>query len=296
MSLCPALELIARAQEGGYAVGYFESWSFESLQGTIDAAEETRSPILIGVNGEFMSRAGRRTEERLRWWAALGRAAAESAVVPCGLIFNECSDDARMREAVDAGFSQIMPDDPEAEPSAFERRVLDLARYAHARGAAIEAEVGHLPTGASGVMGDGEQVLTDPEDAARFVAITGVDVLAVSVGNVHILLDGRRALDLDSLAAIRKRVSVPLDLHGGSGIPAESLREAIRLGVAKVCYGTYVKQRYLQALNRGLRIREPNPHKLLGFGGDEDLLVAGRLAVKNAVLERIGDLGCCGKG
>ncbi len=296
MSLRPALELIARAKEGGYAVGYFESWNLESLQGTIDAAEETRSPILIGVNGEFMSRAGRRTEERLRWWAALGCAAAESAAVPCGLIFNECSDDAWMREAVDAGFSQIMPDDPEAEPRAFERRVVDLARHAHARGAAIEAEVGHLPTGASGVMGDGEQILTDPEDAARFVAITGVDILAVSVGNVHILLDGHRALDLDSLAAIRKRVSVPLDLHGGSGIPAESLREAIRLGVAKVCYGTYVKQRYLEALSRGLRIHEPNPHKLLGFGGDEDLLVAGRLAVKHAVLERIGDLGCCGKG
>lgn len=296
MSLCPALELIARARDGGYAVGYFESWNVESLQGTIDAAEQTRSPILIGVNGGFMSRAGRRTEERLRLWAALGRAAAESAAVPCGLIFNECSDDARMREAVDAGFSQIMPDDPGAEPRAFERRVIALARHAHARGAAIEAEVGHLPTGAPGVLQNSKQILTDPEEAARFVATTGVDILAVSVGNVHILLDGRQALDLDTLSAIGRRVSVPLDLHGGSGIPAESLREAIRLGVAKVCYGTYVKQRYLEAIGRRLRIHEPNPHKLLGFGGDEDLLVVGRLAVKDAVLERIADLGCCGKG
>lgn len=296
MPLRPALELITRAQADGYAVGYFESWNLESFQGVIDAAEETRSPILIGVNGEFMSREGRRTEERLKWWAALGQAAAASTRVPCALIFNECGNDAWMREAVDVGFSQIMPDDPEAERRAFERRVVELARYAHARGVAIEAEIGHLPTGASGVLGDGEQVLSDPDDAARFVAATGVDILAVSVGNVHILLDGRQDLNLDCLAAIRKKVSVPLDLHGGSGIPAASLREAIRLGVAKVCYGTYVKQRYLEALSRGLRLNEPNPHKRLGFGGDEDLLVAGRLAVKDAVLERIGDLGCCGRG
>jgi ketose-bisphosphate aldolase len=296
MPLSNALELITRAQAGGYAVGYFESWNVESFQGVIDAAEETMSPILIGVNGEFLSHAGRRTEEHLRWWAALGRAAAESARVPCALIFNECSNDLWMREAVDAGFSQIMPDDPDTEPRVFERRVIDLARYAHARGVAVEAEIGHLPTGATGVLGDGEQVLSDPEDAARFVAVTGVDILAVSVGNVHILLKGSRELDLDCLAAIGKRVRVPLDLHGGSGIPADSLREAIRLGVAKVCYGTYVKQRYLEALRRGLLIDEPNPHKRLGFGGDEDLLVAGRLAVKNAVLERIADLGCCGKG
>lgn len=295
MPLRPAIELIARARAGGYAVGYFENWNMESFQGVIDAAEETRSPVLIGVNGEFMSRAGRRTQERLCWWAALGRAVAESASVPCGLIFNECANDLWMREAVDAGFSQIMPDDPEADPRAFEQRVLGLARYAHARGVAIEAEIGRLPTGASGVLGAGGQVLSDPEDAARFVAATGVDILAVSVGNVHILLDGRRDLDLDCLAAVGKRVSVPLDLHGGSGIPGASLREAIRLGVAKVCYGTYVKQRYLKALGHELRIDEPNPHKRLGFGGDEDLLVAGRLAVKHAVLERIGDLGCCGK-
>ena len=295
MSFNACLELISRAKAGGYAVGYFESWNLESLQGVIDAAEETRAPILIGFNGEFLSRAGRRAQERLRWYGALGLAAAESASVPCGLVFNECSNDARIREAIDAGFSQVMPDDPEAEPEAFRRRVAELVRYAHKQGVSVEAEVGHLATGAAGVLGDGAQVLTDPDEAAEFVKATGVDTLAVSVGNVHILLDGQQRLNLDHLEAIRRRVTVPLDLHGGSGIPAESLRAAIGLGVAKVCYGTYVKQRYLQALRRALAIDEPNPHKLLGYGGGEDVLVAGRLAVKAAVLERIGDLGCCGR-
>jgi ketose-bisphosphate aldolase len=289
------MELIGRARAGGYAVGYFESWNLESLQGVIDAAEETRSPALIGFNGEFLSHAGRRAAERLDWYAALGRAAAQSARVPCALIFNECADDAWVRAAVDAGFSQVMPDDPDAAPRAFERRVAALARYAHDKGAAIEAEVGRLTTGARGVLQDGAQVLTDPGEAARFVADTGIDILAVSIGNVHVLLDGREPLDLERLAALRARVDTPFDLHGGSGIPAECIREAVRLGVAKVCYGTYVKQRYLEALRRGLAMDESNPHKRLGYGGDEDLLTAGRLAVKAAVLERIGDLGCCGR-
>jgi fructose/tagatose bisphosphate aldolase len=91
-------------------------------------------------------------------------------------------------------------------------------------------------------------------------------------------------------------VDVPFDLHGGTGIQPDSLREAFHLGVAKVCYGTYIKQWYLETLRRTLSLDEPNPHKRLGYGGDEDLLVAGRVAVKEAVLERIEDLRCCGKG
>jgi fructose/tagatose bisphosphate aldolase len=289
------MELVARARAQGCAVGYFESWDLASLQGVIDAAEEARSPVLIGFNGEFLSRKDRLARERLSWYAALGQAAGNSATVPCGLVFNECSDDGVIREAIDAGFSQVMPDRGDSDPNAFRRRVSDLTSYAHAKGVAVEAQVGSLATGSPGVLRDSAQVLTDPEDAARFVAATGIDILAVSVGNVHLLLDGRQPLNLDLLSALRARVGVPFDLHGGTGIPADSLREALRLGVAKVCYGTYVKQRYLEALRRMLALDEPNPHKRLGYGGDEDLLVAGRLAVKAAVLERIGDLGCCGK-
>lgn len=295
MPLWPAMDLIDRARSGGYAVGYFESWSLASLQGVMDAAEETRSPILIGFNGEFMSHDDRRAEERLSWYAALGRAAAESARVPCGLIFNECSNESWIREAVNAGFSQVMPDGLDPDPQLFRRRVADLTRYAHGKGVSVEAEVGHLATGAPGVLRDGQQVLTDPEEAARFVAATGVDILAVSVGNVHIALEGRPPLDLERLALLRARVDVPFDLHGGTGIPTASLRAAIGLGVSKVCYGTYVKQRCVDALRRVLALDEPNPHKRLGYGGEEDLLVAGRLAVKAAVLERIADLGCCGR-
>ncbi len=290
-----AMELIRRAKAGGYAVGYFESWNLESLQGVVDAAEESRSPVLIGFNGEFMSGKNRLAGERLRWYAALGLAAADSARVPCGLIFNECSDDDWVRNAIEAGFSQVMLDDPRAAPEAFAKRVAALAGYAHARGVAMEAEIGHLPCGAAGFVDRKASRLTDPEEAVRFIRATGIDILAVSVGNVHIMLDGNQPLKLDNLAAVHERTDLPFDLHGGTGIPGACLREAIRLGVAKVCYGTCLKQRYLEAIRRALAINEPNPHRRLGCGGHEDLLVAGRLAVKQAVLERIGFLGCCGR-
>ncbi len=293
MPLRPAMELITRARVEGYAVGYFESWNIESLQGVLDAAEKMLSPILVGINGDFLSRSTRLASERLAWHAALYRAAAESSAVPCAVIFNECSNDIWIRQAVEMGFSLVMPDDPGADEEAFVRRVADLGRYAHSKGVAVEAEFGHLPCGVPDTLSNGEAELTDPDAAVRFVESTGIDLLAVSVGNVHIVLEGSRSLDIDRLRAIRRKVAVPFDLHGGSGIDADSLRAAIRLGVAKVCYGTYVKQRYLDAVRRVLSADEMNPHKQLGCGGPEDVLVAGRLAVRDAVLERIETLGCC---
>jgi ketose-bisphosphate aldolase len=279
----------------GYAVGYFESWNLESLQGVVDAAEEARSPVILGFNGDFLSRP-RQAEERLAWYAALGLAAAQSSTVPCGLIFNECPRDDWVRQAISAGFNLVMLADPEAPPAELEKRVAHLARLAHARGVAIEGEVGELPMGLSQ---SGEPShrghLTDPVTAAAFVDKTGIDLLAVSVGNVHIQLQGEGPLDLDRLERIRRRVSVPLVLHGGTGIAAESLREAIKLGVAKVNFGTYLKKRYLAAVRAALGRDVADPHRLLGIGGPEDVLVAGRLAVKGAVLERIDQLGCRGR-
>jgi len=291
MPLTSIPQIMRHARSHKYAVGYFESWNVESLQGVIDAADQSRSPIIIGFNGEFLSRPERIAPERLNWYGALGKAAAESASVPVGFIFNECPNDAWVRRAITAGFNLVMPVPDEGESaSSYQQRTRDLTRYAHECGVSVEAELGTLPFGET-VSG----TATDPTCAAEFVAATGIDLLAVSVGNVHVLLHGQKALDVDKIAALRKAVDVPLVLHGGTGISAESLREAIALGVAKVNYGTYVKRRYLDAVRRALQNPDENPHHLLGNGGDADVLVAGRLAVRDAVLERIDWLGCVGK-
>jgi ketose-bisphosphate aldolase len=293
MPLRPINELIRHAREHRYALGYFESWNLESLQGVLDAAEATRSPIIIGFNGEFLSHPDRKLTERLECYAELGKAAAAGATVPCGLIFNECSDDEWVRNAVLAGFNLVMPADPAASYEDYRRRVAALTAFAHRYGVALEAEVGHLPTGTTGTRNGNH--LTDPELAARFIQDTGADLLAVSVGNVHIMIKGEQDLDLERLSQICLRVAEPLVLHGGTGISASSLRAAINLGVTKVNYGTYLKQRYLQAVRTSVAANVDNPHELLGIGGDLDVMVAGRFAVRDAVLERIGLLGCCGK-
>lgn len=293
MPLTPISELLQHARKHRYALGYFESWNFESLQGVLDAAEATRSPVIIGFNGEFLSHPDRKLSERLQCYAGLGKAAAASADVPCGLIFNECPDDKWVRDAVLAGFNLVMPADPTASYEDYSCRVAGLTEFAHRYGVAVEAEVGHLPSGTN-ARSEGSS-LTDPELAARFVENTDVDLLAVSVGNVHVMIKGEQDLDLERLSQISLQVAKPLVLHGGTGIRATSLREAIALGVTKVNYGTYLKQRYLKALRTSLAANFENPHELLGIGGDPDVMIAGRIAVRDAVLERIGLLGCCGR-
>lgn len=286
--------MMEKAIRGRYAVGYFESWNLESLRGVIDAAEQTRSPIIIGFNGEFLTHSGRIAPERIKTYAVLAQDVAEEAAVPCAVLFNECPKDDSIRQAVDAGFDLVMSADGHAPFEQYTRRVAALATYAHGRGVAIEAEIGELPRGESGQVEAGTG-MTDPDVAAKFVRDTGVDMLAVNVGNVHILVNGQKDLNLDHLQAIRNKVDIPLDLHGGTGITPNSLRQAIALGVTKVAFGTYLKQRYLHAIRKALGSEEINPHRLLGMGGEGDVMVAGRLAVRDAVLERIELLGCCGR-
>jgi len=280
--------LMSDARKGGYAVGYFESWSLDSLQGVIEAAQQTSSPVIIGFNGEFLSqRAGARPNE-LAVYGTLGRAIAESASVPCGFIFNECSNDPWLERAISAGFNLVMPADGGGPSGAYTRQVKRLAELAHARGVAVEAEV-------EGVEDGVNEEITDAQAAARFVDATGVDLLAVHVGNEEIKLSGRTPLDLERLEAIHDRVAIPLVLHGGTGIEDQSLKAAIRLGVHKVNYGTYMKQKYLKALRGALASSATNPHSLLGNGSATDILVVGRTVIRDAVLERIELLGCCGR-
>jgi fructose/tagatose bisphosphate aldolase len=323
MSLEPIGQLMAHARRHRYAVGYFESWDVASLEGVIDAAEKSRAPVVVGFNGEFLARAERQPPVRLEWYGALARAAAESARVPCAAMFNECAADAAVAQATKAGFNCVMLADEQAAYADLARRVADIVSLAHPRGVAVEAELGVLPAGTAKHGGS----LTDPIQAAEFVERTGADLLAVSAGNVHILLDGTCDLNLPHLALLQDKVTVPLVLHGGSGISNRSLSEAIELGVAKVNYGTYLKQRGIKRIlgewcrtvsgesrhserreesspilacapkdqSSAALARDINPHAALGDGSKTDLLVVVRNAVRDAVLERIQLLGCCGK-
>ncbi len=292
MSLKPISEILHQAHEKKYGVGYFESWNIESLQAVIDAAEETRSPVIIGFNGEFMSHTERIVPERLNWYGVLGREAAETASVPCAFIFNECGQDDWLRRAVTSGFNVIMPSNEKMpELKKYRAWVASLTEFAHRHQVAVEAELGTLPWGDP----DGRKELTDPKTAAEFVAATGVDLLAVSAGNVHVLTRGQQELNLEHLAAILKQVRVPIVLHGGTGISDASLKKAVEAGVTKINFGTNLKRAYLKAIEETLKKKAKDPHHFLGWGGDEDLMVAARKAVRDLVIEKMKILNCIGK-
>jgi ketose-bisphosphate aldolase len=284
MPLASLSELLLSAQRGGYAVCYCESWDLGSFQAVVEAAEECDAPTIAGFNGGFLRHAGRSKPESLRFYAAL-RFALERSPVPVAMLLNESDDLVQMREAMELGFNAVMPENEGLTPGDYRALVADVVKIAHPRGVSVEAQLGTLPSGGSQDQHAGDT--TEPEAAREFVTQTEVDALAVSVGNVHILTRGQAALDFDALRRIRKKVEVPLVVHGGTGLPPESIATLISLGVAKLNYGTVLKQVYLAALRESLpRYQSPmSPHPFLGMGGSQDILVAAREAVKTKVKE-----------
>ena len=292
MPLISMKEMLNDARKRGFAACYCESWNLESLQGTVEAAEAEKSPIIVGFNGGFLLRCGQKTLEQLGYYASL-RAALARATVPVTFLLNESDSLEQIEQAIDLGFDAVMPENEDLPKVEYLRMVMQVVEKAHAKGLSVEAQVGHLADAAGGTAAE----TTDPEAARAFVELTGVDALGVSVGNVHILTEGKKELDLEVLAKIREAVEIPLVLHGGTGIPLELAPKCVELGVAKVNFGTGLKQAYLAATRENLaKYREPmSPHPFLGMGGENDILIAGREAVKAEVAKLLRAYGSAGK-
>ena len=191
MTLVPLPTLLAGALEGGYAVGYFEAWDGYSLEATVDAAEAEQAPVIVGFGCLMVDRAWL-DAGGIETLGCLGRAAAERAGVPVSFLLNEAHTFEQAVRGIDAGFNAVMMDTSGWPPAEAATSVARLVGVAHARGVAVEAELGRLPTAVGGRIDDSAASLTDPDEAAAFARATGVDCLAVSVGNVH-LLTGRSA-------------------------------------------------------------------------------------------------------
>ncbi len=283
MPLVPMTQLLAHARKNRFAVGYFESWNLESLLAVKDAAEQAGSPVIIGFNGRFLGNRARRVREDMRHYGRLGAAVAERSPIPMALILNEADDSELLLSGLEAGFNVIMHEGCPLEESI--RINLSLVKSAHARGAEVEAEIGELPHAESGGKISGGWK-TDPAEAERLVSTTGVDALAVSVGNVHVL-EGRKArLDLALVKELASRIPVPLVLHGGTGIDEGDLRQAIGLGISKINVGTVLRRTFINSLREFLSRRDVDrldPGEVTSTGGQEDLLAAARAAVASEV-------------
>ena len=298
MPLVPMNRLLEHARARHYAVGYFESWNLESLLSVVDAAERTRSPVIIGFGGLFLGNPERRVKENIYHYGALGRAVAERATVPVGLLLNEADQVAMLEDGLKAGFNGVMHQDPACSFEDAVRINRDLVKLAHGFGATVEAEVGELPCSdvATGTQSAGEP--TDPERAVWFIEQTGIDALAVAVGNVHLLEGRKSSLDFDLLRRIQTRTDVALVLHGGTGIAEDDLKEAIRLGVCKVNVGTSLKRTFLKSIVRYVEQNDmlgTDPHDIVGRGGNSDMLCGAREAMTEEVVRYIRIFGCGGQ-
>jgi len=291
MPLVSMKRLLTDALSGRYAVCYCESWNLESFQAVIEAAEEMRSPVISGFNGGFLMHPTRAAPERLTYYAGFARALRESSV-PVAFLLNETDNLAQIEEGIELGFNAVMIEGAHLGAEAYRDLVKKVVRIAHARNVSVEAQIGHLPNGWEESNGEP----TDPKQARAFVEETGIDALGISIGNVHILTQGKAAIDVASLRKIRKEVEVPLVVHGGTGFPAECAAEVIGLGVAKFNFGTNLKQTYLSTIREKLAdYSEPmNPHPFLGMGGKKDIFIAARRAVKQKVKELIKAYGYAG--
>jgi ketose-bisphosphate aldolase len=279
--------LLCDALAGGTAIGYFESWDVYSLEAVLDAAEAENAPVILGFGGVMME-AGWLDRGGLERLASLGLETARLARVPVAFLLNEVTTFAQIVRGLKAGFNAVMLDSsalPYAENVAITRQIVAVA---HAVGAAVEAEFGELPD-ASGEMGGGPGHLTDPAQAARFVAETGIDALAVSVGNVHTLAHGKASVDWDRLAAIHRAVAVPLVIHGGTGFADEDVARAIALGVAKFNYGTVLKRAFLEGITEAVRTlpAEVGYHQVVGSRKAADILQQGKVRMREEVARRI---------
>lgn len=217
--------VLSDAQKGKYGVGLFNTVNLEMARAVLSAAEELRSPVIIG------------TAEVLLPYASLQELAyflvpmAKKASVPVVLHFDHGLTLEKLWEAMDLGFTSVMYDCSTLDFDGNLQAVAALVRQAHARSITVEGELGHVGTAA----GEGDSsIYTQPEEAARFCEATGVDALAVAIGTAHGAYRSAPKLDFERLAAIKRAVAAPLVLHGGSGLSDEDFRRCVADGIAKV--------------------------------------------------------------
>lgn len=218
-------DVLIPAQKGKYAVGLFNTTDTDMLQAAIEAAEEMRSPIIIGT-AEVLLPFG-----ELKLIAPSILAAAKRATVPVVMHYDHGLTFERCMEALQLGFTSVMFDGSAGDVDTNLQETAQVVRIAHAMGASVEGEIGHVGSAADD---DGASQYTLPSEAVDFVKATGVDALAVAIGTAHGVYKTKPKLDIDRLREIRSATDTPLVLHGGSGLSDDDFRNCVAAGIAKV--------------------------------------------------------------
>ena len=285
--LVSATEMLKKAKAGHYAVGHFNINNLEWTKAILLTAQELNSPVILGVSegaGKYMT--GFDTV------AAMVKAMDKSLgiTVPVALHLDQGTYDGCYK-CIKAGFTSIMFDGSHYGIEENIEKTKELVAVAHAMGMSIEAEVGSIGGEEDGVIGMGE--CADPNECKQ-IADLGVDMLAAGIGNIHGKYPANwKGLSFETLDAIQQKTGVmPLVLHGGTGIPAEMVKKAITLGVAKVNVNTECQLAFQEATRKYIEAGKD----LEGKGFDpRKLLNPGFEAIKATVKEKMELFGSVGK-
>ncbi len=308
MPLVSSKDILEAARRGGYAVGAFNTSNLEVSQAIIQTAAEKRSPVIISTSPSALKYAG------VKHLHAIVESIAEDAPVPVALHLDHGLDVETVSDCVKHGWTSVMIDAsklPFRENAAMTRKAVDIA---HAAGVSVEAELGRLVGIEDAVaVSDREALLTDPGEAARFVEITGCDVLAVAVGTSHgaYKFKGEAKLDFERLQEIARAVPISLALHGASGVlkesiekalkygageklakaagvPDEAIKRAIKLGIQKINIDTDLRLAFVAALREVLAM-EPDEIDM------RKLIAPGREAMRTVIAYKMDLFGSSGR-
>ncbi len=276
-------EILQDAYKNGYAVGAFNINNMEILQAVIAAAEELRSPVMIQTSEGAIKYAG------IDYLSAMVHLAARKASVPVALHLDHGTTYSTIISCIANGWTSVMIDGshhPLAENIA---ATAEIVKVAHACGVSVEAELGRL----SGVednisVSERDAIYTNPQEAKQFAEETGVDSLAIAIGTAHGKYKGEPKLDFDRITRIKELISIPIVLHGASGVPEESIKRAISLGINKINIDTDVRQAFTDGI-KGVFESKPeefDPRKICGPARD---------AMKKVVMDKMTMFGSVGR-
>ena len=281
MPLVTSEKMLAEAREGGYAVGAFNVENMEMVKAVIAAAEEVKAPVMLQTTPSTVKYG------TLETYFAMVSAEAKKASVPVCLHLDHGSSLELAVQAIKAGYTSVMIDGSHED---FEhnveltKKVVDVAK---ACGIPVEAELGKVG-GKEDDLEAEEDGNTDPQEAKEFVDRTGVSSLAIAIGTAHGFYAGTPVLDKERVSEVKELVSVPLVLHGASGLSDEDVKECVRRGMCKVNFATELRVAYTEA---GKKLLQEKPETF----DPKKLGIAGMEAVKELVKERMCVCGCNGK-
>ncbi|MCF6094069.1 class II fructose-1,6-bisphosphate aldolase [Microaerobacter geothermalis] len=233
MPLVPMTAFLSKAKEEKFAVGQFNMNNLEFAQAIVQAAKEENSPLIFGVSEGALKYMG------MEFTVAMAKAAADWSGLPIALHLDHGSSFEVAMKCIRAGFTSVMFDGshyPLEENIRITKKVVEVA---HAMGVSVEGELGTIGGTEDDISVDESKAhLANPEEAIRFWKETGVDCLAIAVGTAHGIYKGEPKIHYDIIDEVARQIDVPIVLHGGSGVPDESIKKAISYGVGKINVNT----------------------------------------------------------